>query len=155
MSNAGLSERIKNCRLKLGKSQEDFGKMFDPVAPKSAVSRWEHGGGPNKGRLKKIAELCDTTVEELVGSSPMLTEKQKSCPYCHVFHDKSSLPIFDGELVNDKSGRKIEITVIKDPDLPIFAAGLENTNYSTEYDSSTPRVNYCPMCGRPLNEEAK
>lgn len=40
--------------------------MFDPPAPKGAVSRWEHGGGPNKQRLKKIAELGGVSVEYLI-----------------------------------------------------------------------------------------
>ena len=84
-----------------------------------------------------------------------LTKKQRSCPYCHVFLSKPTLPIFDGELVNEKDGRKTEVTVIKDPDLPAFVAILENTNYSTEYDRTTPRASFCPMCGRPLNEESE
>lgn len=40
--------------------------MFNPPAPKSAVSRWEHGGSPNKKRLKRIAELGQTTVDQLL-----------------------------------------------------------------------------------------
>lgn len=84
-----------------------------------------------------------------------LAEKQKNCPYCHVSRSQPTLPIFDGELVDERNGRKTEITVIKDPQLPVFVAGLENTNYSTEYDRSTPRANYCPMCGRPLNEDSE
>lgn len=41
--------------------------MFDPPAPKGAVSRWEHGGGPNKSRLRKIAKLGNVTVDYLLG----------------------------------------------------------------------------------------
>ncbi|MCC4371234.1 helix-turn-helix domain-containing protein [Limosilactobacillus reuteri] len=69
MTNKELGKRIKEIRLKLGKSQEEFGKLFEPPAPKSAVSRWEHGGKPNKKRLVKIAELGGTTVDELVNGS--------------------------------------------------------------------------------------
>ena len=64
-----LGNRIRSIRTKLGKSQEEFGKLFDPPAPKSAVSRWEHGGSPNKKRLAKIAELGGVTVDELVSGS--------------------------------------------------------------------------------------
>lgn len=64
-----LGNRIRSIRTKLGKSQEEFGKLFDPPAPKSAVSRWEHGGSPNKKRLAKIAELGGVTVDELVNGS--------------------------------------------------------------------------------------
>lgn len=66
MANTNMGERIKKIRLKLGKNQEEFGKLFDPPAPKSAVSRWEHGGNPNKKRLKKISELGDVSVDYLV-----------------------------------------------------------------------------------------
>lgn len=64
--NIGLGQRIKSIRLRLGKNQSEFGEMFDPPAPKGAVSRWEHGGGPNKQRLKKIAELGGVSVEYLI-----------------------------------------------------------------------------------------
>lgn len=66
MTNKELGKRIKEIRLKLGKSQEEFGKLFEPPAPKSAVSRWEHGGSPNKKRLVKIAELGGIPVEVLI-----------------------------------------------------------------------------------------
>ena len=79
-----------------------------------------------------------------------LTEKQKNCPYCHVVSDRPCYPIFDGYLINDVTGKKTEITVLKDPELPIFSPCLEEINCETEYDNSTPVMNYCPMCGRPL-----
>lgn len=59
--------------MKLGKNQTEFGNMFDPPAPKGAVSRWEHGGSPNKKRLKRIADLGDVSVEFLVNGAPSLT----------------------------------------------------------------------------------
>lgn len=69
MSNTELGNRIKDIRKKLGKSQEEFGKLFDPPAPKSAVSRWEHGGSPNKRRLAKIARLGGISVDELINGT--------------------------------------------------------------------------------------
>lgn len=69
MSNIELGNRIKNIREKLGKSQEEFGKLFKPSAPKSAVSRWEHGGSPNKRRLAKIAKLGGISVDELINGT--------------------------------------------------------------------------------------
>lgn len=66
MPNIELGKRIKSIREKLGKSQAEFGQMFEPPAPKSAVSRWEHGGSPNKKRLAKIAELGGIPVEVLI-----------------------------------------------------------------------------------------
>ena len=71
--NIELGNRIKAIRMKLGKNQTEFGNMFDPPAPKGAVSRWEHGGSPNKKRLKKIADLGGVSVEFLVNGAPSLT----------------------------------------------------------------------------------
>lgn len=69
MANEELGKRIKEIRFKMGKSQEEFGEMFNPPAPKSAVSRWEHGGSPNKKRIKKIAELGNISVDYLLNGS--------------------------------------------------------------------------------------
>ena len=65
MKNNSMGEKIKKIRLDLGKSQFEFGQLFNPPAPKSAVSRWEHGGSPNKKRLKRIAELGNVPVDFL------------------------------------------------------------------------------------------
>lgn len=69
VNNMFLGKTIKNIRLKLGKSQEEFGKLFDPPAPKSAVSRWEHGGSPNKKRLAQIAKLGHIPLDELINGT--------------------------------------------------------------------------------------
>ena len=58
-------------------------------------------------------------------------------------------------MINDVTGKKTEITVLKDPELLIFVPCLEDTNYETEYDNSTPVMNYCPKCGRPLSNKAE
>lgn len=84
-----------------------------------------------------------------------LTEKQKNCPYCHVADGKTTIPIFDGYIVNESNGRKTEITIIKDPGLPVFSPCVESPDCSTEYDNKVPRLNYCPMCGRSLKEVAQ
>lgn len=65
LKNEDMGRKIKQIRLDLGKSQFEFGQLFDPPAPKSAVSRWEHGGSPNKKRLKKIAELGNVPIDFL------------------------------------------------------------------------------------------
>ena len=145
--------KVKKIRLSLGKSQEEFGQLFNPPAAKSAVCRWEKGHGASKGRLKKIAKLAGVPVESLCPD--LLAEKQRNCPYCHVGSDRPTYPLFDGYSINDVTGKKTEITVIKDPELPIFVPGLEDINYETEYDNSTPIMNYCPMCGRPLSSKAE
>lgn len=80
-----MGKRIKAIRKMLGKSQEEFGQLFDPPAPKSSVSYWENGGGPNKKRLKKIADLGGVTPAYLINGSQLsiddlreLTEKVES-----------------------------------------------------------------------------
>lgn len=64
-----------------------------------------------------------------------LTEKQKNCPYCH-------------------GGRKAEPLVNEGPD---FLAFDENGSVAFGDDGAITLYehifNYCPMCGRPLNEE--
>ena len=127
--------RIKKIRLNLGKTQEEFGQLFEPPASKSAVSRWEAGGSPSKNRLKKIAQLAGIPVEGLVKDS--LTEKQKNCPYCHGLITQGQMldktPSGDGWL------------------------GMANSGFFEYHINGITvlggKFNFCPMCGRPLNEE--
>lgn len=66
-SNPGIGSRIKQVRLKNGKSQEDFGSLFDPPVNKASVSRWESGKTlPTSKRLQKIADLGGVSVEYLI-----------------------------------------------------------------------------------------
>lgn len=81
MDKQNLSERIKEIRFKLGKSQEEFGLLFEPPAPKSAVSRWEHGGKPNKKRIKRIAEIGNVSVDYLLNGSITQTVAESRSEY--------------------------------------------------------------------------
>lgn len=66
-SNPDIGSRIKQVRLKNGKSQEDFGSLFDPPVNKASVSRWESGKTlPTSKRLQKIADLGGVSVEYLI-----------------------------------------------------------------------------------------
>ena len=63
-------ERIKDIRLELGETLEEFGKRFNPPANRSLVSGWENNRyTPSPERLKVIAELGGTSVEELRSTS--------------------------------------------------------------------------------------
>lgn len=63
MKTAG--ERIKDIRLELGETLEQFGERFN--TSKATVSNWEKGRNlPNKSNLKKIAELGGVPVKELI-----------------------------------------------------------------------------------------
>lgn len=66
-----VGNRISSIRKSLGYTMKEFGvKMDDSVASDSIVSRWEKGKSlPNNERLKRIAELGNTTVEYLLYGS--------------------------------------------------------------------------------------
>lgn len=71
-SNPGIGNRIKQIRLKNGKSQEDFGSLFEPPVNKTSVSRWESGKTlPTSKRLQKIAELGGVSVKYLIDGSQL------------------------------------------------------------------------------------
>lgn len=63
--------RIKNIRLKLGMTTEKFAQAFQEQPPsKGTISKWENGHYlPNNERLKRIAELGETTVDFILYGS--------------------------------------------------------------------------------------
>ncbi|MDG4510291.1 helix-turn-helix domain-containing protein [Streptococcus suis] len=64
-NNVQVGERIKQIRLSLGESMEKFGERFE--TSKGTVNNWEKGRNlPNKENLKKISELGQMTVNELL-----------------------------------------------------------------------------------------
>lgn len=63
-------EKIKEIRLSLGMTLEEFGKMFG--ATKSNVRSWEIGRNiPTPERLLTIAKLGGLTVEQLLYENPL------------------------------------------------------------------------------------
>lgn len=64
-----LGERIKQIRLDRGETTREFAEHL--TASKGTVSKWENGKyEPNRKRLKKIAKLGNTTVDELLHGKP-------------------------------------------------------------------------------------
>lgn len=64
-----LGQRIKEIRLERGETTSEFAKHL--TASKGTVSKWENGKyEPNRKRLKKIAKLGNTTVDELLHGKP-------------------------------------------------------------------------------------
>ena len=60
-----LGQRIKEIRINLGETMEEFGKRFN--TSKGTVNNWEKGRNlPNKANLKSIADLADISVDELL-----------------------------------------------------------------------------------------
>lgn len=62
-----VGKRIRKIRKDKGLTMEEFGKLFDPIASKGVVSNWENNYNlPNNERLKRIAELGEITLNELL-----------------------------------------------------------------------------------------
>ena len=60
-----VGDRIKNIRMNLGMTQDEFGQIFG--TSKHSVSNWETGKNlPSKSSLLQIAEYSDLSVEELL-----------------------------------------------------------------------------------------
>ena len=60
-----VGARIKAIRLASGMTLREFGQLFG--ASKGSVQGWEVGRNtPNPGRLKKIAEFANISVQELL-----------------------------------------------------------------------------------------
>ena len=63
-----LGQRIKEHRLNLGETMEEFGQRFN--AKSDVVSNWENNiQKPNIKRLKLIADDMNITVTELLNGS--------------------------------------------------------------------------------------
>jgi len=71
-----VGQRIKSIRLSLGDSMESFGKRLN--TSKASVNNWEKGVNlPNSERLKKIADLDNITVNELLYGGDYILLKNK------------------------------------------------------------------------------
>lgn len=68
-----VGERIKRIRKdKLGVSMSEFALLIDEKAKSGTVANWETGKNrPNSERLKAIAELGNTTVNQILNSNPL------------------------------------------------------------------------------------
>lgn len=71
-----------------------------------------------------------------------LTEKQKNCPYCHgnplMYYDYGD---DSNKIWIDSNGKLQQLT---------WSASYLAVDTDPE---DGMQLNYCPMCGRPLNEE--
>ena len=68
-----------------------------------------------------------------------LTEKQKNCPYCHGAKRIRDTLIYQ---------HSRQIIMIENNSLTYTLVLPKNSVYEVQQ-----YINYCPMCGRPLNEE--
>lgn len=61
-----IGSKIKEIRLSLGESMEEFGRRFN--TSKGTVNNWEKDRNfPNKANLKKIADIAGISVNKLLG----------------------------------------------------------------------------------------
>lgn len=103
--------RIKSIRINRKESTADFAKNFDPEASDSLVSRWERGVNlPNNIRIKRIADLGDITVEELLygkkleiasfdTSDEFLAEREKILKKIKLIEISSRIEMLDNDYV--------------------------------------------------------
>lgn len=60
-----LAERIKQTRILMGLDQTQFGELAG--VSQSTVNRWEKGAQPKPEALRKLAEIANRTVDEMIG----------------------------------------------------------------------------------------
>lgn len=73
-----VARSIRVVRKSLGLSMEEFASRIDDKAKSGTVSNWETGKNlPNNKRLKKIAELGEITVDELLNGVDETQELRK------------------------------------------------------------------------------
>ncbi len=70
-----------------------------------------------------------------------LTKKQKNCPYCHGMKRMQDRLIYE---------TRRDILALKDNSLEYTLVLPNHKKYEAQ-----AYIAYCPMCGRPLNEEEK
>lgn len=79
-----LGKRIQDIRFSYGKTLEEFGLMIDGKAGKSNVLRWENNHNkPNKFRLKRLAELGNMTVDQLLNGGEEMIIGNKIQTFIH------------------------------------------------------------------------
>lgn len=98
INNELVGNRIKKIRSEKGMSQEEFGLLIKN-AHKSLVSKWEKGQSlPNNERLKRIAELGEMTVEELLHGDELLSNMVD-----YVYDLITETEELNDEVVNEKA----------------------------------------------------
>lgn len=125
---SAIGRKIKNLRLSRGETLEEFGKLFG--ATRGNVALWEKGSSlPSPSRLKILAALVNTTVEDLLG---------ENCEVCVGKISKASWYGKDQEL-------EAGYSVYHDGKL-ITSIEIQG-KYIGFIDID---INYCPECGRKL-----
>ncbi|MCP0886940.1 helix-turn-helix domain-containing protein [Ligilactobacillus sp. WILCCON 0076] len=113
MKKSSIGENIRKVRLDLGMTMNEFIIAIDGQDGKGSrvlVSNWERNKHlPNKKRLKKIAELGNTTIDELVNSN----EVHKSLTIW--FHNGQNIKFKDVKIIEES--KKLIFTYFSQSDL--------------------------------------
>jgi len=71
--------RIKDLRIKSGLRQIDLAEKLDVL--QSTISHWENGKvEPDNESLKKMSEIFETTVDDIIGATHVNRKAQKKEP---------------------------------------------------------------------------
>lgn len=70
-----------------------------------------------------------------------LEEKQADCPYCHEQKD----------IINTLDHSHLYVAGMEQPGQVVYIS--DNLLVCEERTMESRKINFCPMCGRPLNEE--
>lgn len=112
--------------------------------------------GYDQGRFDEFADRVGKEQAEKVKGK---LEQQESCPYCHGGEKHKAL------YIKDNKARRIVLNIKNDKHHPhSIAVWYKDFTIGDDYEpggwivKNVPlkywtSINYCPMCGRPLNEE--
>lgn len=124
--------------------------VFTPNQLTDAYNR-----GYDQGRFDEYADRMGKEQAEKIRAR---LEKQESCPYCHVGSEIRSLynrsPWNDTELYFDRVDS--DIVLIGNNtwgDIDFDPVNRTLTSWDDGSDPLIVSVEYCPICGRPLNKE--
>lgn len=146
-----VGNRIFSIRKSLGYTMKEFGqKIGTPTASDSIVSRWENGKSlPNNERLKKIAELGNITVDELLYGFVETMVKNKIDELVSSNEYQEILSKFNIETINSLKERVyktyFEYTLVEFNEkllINIFDNSVKLLNMGIEDNTNVNAINY-------------
>ncbi|MEK4948371.1 helix-turn-helix domain-containing protein [Carnobacterium sp. FSL W8-0810] len=149
INNELVGNRIKKIRSEKGMSQEEFGLLIKK-AHKSLVSKWEKGQSlPNNERLKRIAELGEMTVEELLHGDELLSNMVD-----YVYDLITETEELNDEVVNEKALNET-IKTIREEYRELKRDNLSISDYEDERFRDHVYGIYDNFCSKYPNSEAE